>query len=386
MGNHVWLQAHGVCFEPGMTAAGPSGHSSRSGGSLQRKCACGRHGAAEGECEDCRRQRLPGILQRKTAQAQMAGGRLAPALVHEVLHSTGRPLDSATRAFMEPRFGQDFSGVRVHDDSRAAASARSIDAVAYTVGRDVVLGDSQSESADSSSRYLLAHELAHVVQQRGSSASDSLTIAPRQDAAEAVADATARDILSNQPVLALGASERRLQRLGGNPSCTTAQAGQIHQAIFDANSWVGKALKALAVSPLEPRTLGALTHNFGTAGTAANASTIAANLRAGRADMLANPYTCTNASNDTFCAAGNCGDTVFGGHASNICTNVTLASTDAVFRAGCVLHEAMHASDASMTGDEYSGWFGHSSSTPAYPGTAPLTNADSYTTLAMELS
>ena len=61
-----------------------------------------------------------------------------PPIVHEVLHSPGQPLDPATRAFMEPRFGHDFSTVRVHTDARAAASARTVNALAYTVGRDVV--------------------------------------------------------------------------------------------------------------------------------------------------------------------------------------------------------------------------------------------------------
>jgi hypothetical protein len=61
-------------------------------------------------------------------------------------------------------------------------------------------------------------------------------------------------------------------------------------------------------------------------------------------------------------------------------------STDAYFRGGCVLHEAMHASNATMTADVYSGWLGHAKASPGYPGTTPLINADSYTTLAMELS
>lgn len=350
---------------------------------LQRQCACGHHTAAGGECETCRKKRQ-GELQR--AAINSAPVTEAPAIVHEVLHSSGQPLDAATRSYMEPRFGHDFSRVRVHTGAQAAQSARAVNALAYTVGHDIVLNNDRAATPGLSDQFILAHELAHVVQQGEQSSGNSLGVASAHDPAEAEANSAARAVLSQGQPQSLGHADRRLQRLGANPSCTTAQAGDIHQAIYDANSWANKALTALSASPLEARTLSALRHNFGASGTAANAPTIAANLRAGRADMLRIPYTCATAASDTFCASGNCGDTAVGGHASNICADVTLATNDAVFRAGCVLHEAMHASDASMTGDEYSGWFGHSSSTAGYPGSSPLANADSYTALAMELS
>lgn len=89
-----------------------------------------------------------------------------PPIVHEVLNDgNGQALDGATRAFMEPRFGHDFSRVRVHTDERAAESARSVNALAYTVGRDVVFGCGQYATTTSEGRRLLAHELTHVVQQ-----------------------------------------------------------------------------------------------------------------------------------------------------------------------------------------------------------------------------
>jgi hypothetical protein len=88
-----------------------------------------------------------------------------PPIVDQVLDSPGRPLDAATRAEMEPRFGQDFSAVRVHTDTRAARSARAMNAAAYTVGADIVFGESQYEPATSAGRALLAHELTHTVQQ-----------------------------------------------------------------------------------------------------------------------------------------------------------------------------------------------------------------------------
>jgi pyrrolidone-carboxylate peptidase len=80
----------------------------------------------------------------------------------------GRPLDSSARAYFEPRFGYDFSHVKVHSDTRAAESARSVDALAYTVGSNVVFGAGQYAPASSDGRRLLAHELAHVAQQGAS--------------------------------------------------------------------------------------------------------------------------------------------------------------------------------------------------------------------------
>ena len=91
----------------------------------------------------------------------------APPIVHDVLNSAGRPLDAATRQFMEPRFGHDFSNVRIHTGSQAAESARAVNALAYTVGHNVVFGSGQYAPATQAGRQLLAHELAHAVQQEG---------------------------------------------------------------------------------------------------------------------------------------------------------------------------------------------------------------------------
>src|SRR5207245_97025 len=103
--------------------------------------------------------------------ASSAGPAQAPPIVHEVLRAPGQPLDAATRAVMEPRFGHDFSRVRVHSDARAAQSARAVNALAYTVGRDVVFGANQYTSDTQLGQRLLAHELTHVVQQGGGAAS-----------------------------------------------------------------------------------------------------------------------------------------------------------------------------------------------------------------------
>jgi hypothetical protein len=109
----------------------------------------------------------------------------APPIVGEVLRSGGEPLDDATRASFGPRFGHDFGGVRVHTDARAAASADAVGALAYTVGSDIVFSSGAYAPHSGAGRRLLAHELAHTVQQgRGGGAAPD-------DAAESHADAAA---------------------------------------------------------------------------------------------------------------------------------------------------------------------------------------------------
>lgn len=83
-------------------------------GFLQRKCACGQHMVAGGECEECRQKR-EGMLQR--AAVNTAAVSSVPPIVHDVLSSPGQLFDAGTRAFIEPRFGYDFSSVRVHTDA-----------------------------------------------------------------------------------------------------------------------------------------------------------------------------------------------------------------------------------------------------------------------------
>lgn len=89
-----------------------------------------------------------------------------PPAVTDSLRSPGRPLAPEVRAFMEPRFGCDFSRVRIHADDKAAESARALHARAYTVGHDLVFAAGQYAPDDSAGKVLLAHELTHVVQQK----------------------------------------------------------------------------------------------------------------------------------------------------------------------------------------------------------------------------
>ena len=178
-------------------------------GLVLRRCACGGTPGPDGECAACKRKRLLRLAHGPAPAAP-------PPLVDAVVRSPGRPLDAAARAAMETRFGAyrpaagpppavaassavsspgdavereaervaaevaapraaagpaasraDFSRVRVHTDARAAASARAVDAHAYTVGSHIVFDRGRYAPATAGGQRLLAHELAHVVQLGG---------------------------------------------------------------------------------------------------------------------------------------------------------------------------------------------------------------------------
>ncbi len=176
-------------------------------GVLQRKCACGGSAGPGGTCTSCARKRLKssGQLQTKlrigavndpleheadrVADQVMAmpasssmtraplgiqrissapsGEDTVPASVERVLSGSGKQLMSVVRQDMERRFGHDFSQVRVHAGAMAAQSARDVNAHAYTVGQDVVFSEGRYSPQTQEGQHLLAHELTHVIQQRG---------------------------------------------------------------------------------------------------------------------------------------------------------------------------------------------------------------------------
>lgn len=114
----------------------------------------------------------------------------------------GRPLDSSTRDRMESSFGQDFSSVRIHSDAKAADSARSVGAKAYTVGSDIVLGSAHADSSSSTWQRTLAHELTHVVQQRsgpvdGTAAPGGIKLSDPSDRFEREAETVANRVMSS---------------------------------------------------------------------------------------------------------------------------------------------------------------------------------------------
>lgn len=180
---------------------------------LQRKCARGGRESLVGECDTCLAEKSLGLQPKlvigdsddsyereadrvadrvmSARPARPDGGSIglqhlttnggghgsAPAIIENVLQSPGRQLDPTARAFLEPRFGHDFSQVRVHADAKAVESAAAVNAHAYTVGRHIVFGDRKHAPATADGRRLLAHELTHVIQQsRNESSAHQLAI------------------------------------------------------------------------------------------------------------------------------------------------------------------------------------------------------------------
>jgi len=127
------------------------------------------------------------IPARVIVPAQQSPAESSAAEVEQLLRAPGRPLDAATRHLMESRFRVDFGAVRIHDDGRASRSAQSLQARAYTVGRHVAFNHGEFAPHTAAGQRLLAHELAHVVQQQGSAAAAMPTLmrsacdAPRWD-------------------------------------------------------------------------------------------------------------------------------------------------------------------------------------------------------------
>lgn len=186
---------------------------------LQRKCACGAGAAGlSGECAECASERLR--LQRRAAGEATAGG--VPASVERTLASPGQPLDLETRASMESRFSQRFDQVRVHHDAGAAASAREVGAHAYTVGSQIAFAEGQYRPDTSAGRALLAHELAHTIQQQGlqrSAAQPLVDFGAEYHRLEHEADAMARAALERRPLPAVARSSKaRLARATAAPA------------------------------------------------------------------------------------------------------------------------------------------------------------------------
>ena len=134
---------------------------------LQRACTCG------GGCPKCQTDK-PGHGYERLQMTHVGPGVQAPSAappsIHEVLRLPGQPLDAATRTFMEPRFGHDFSRVRIHTDAEAAQSAGQLHASAYTLGDHIVFAEGRLAPSTPKGDRLLAHELAHVVQGAGQNA------------------------------------------------------------------------------------------------------------------------------------------------------------------------------------------------------------------------
>ncbi len=185
-------------------------------GMSERECACGGTVGISGECDQCGRKKrshlqtklnvsTPGDMYEQEAERfahsvlskpekppaseasprterfadnASVGTNAAPASVGAALASSASPLNPALRQDMEQRFGHDFSRVRVHSDTVASQSADQMNALAYTVGRNIVFGAGRFAPETQEGRRLLAHELTHVVQQ-GAPATNSQPFAGR---------------------------------------------------------------------------------------------------------------------------------------------------------------------------------------------------------------
>jgi hypothetical protein len=117
-------------------------------------------------CKECDEEKKEQPQIQRAASAKSGAGLDVSGAVSATQRS-GAALPADVRSFFEPRFGHDFSDVRVHADDEAARAARGTAARAYTIGRDIVFGAHEYAPGTDEGRRLLAHELTHVVQQEG---------------------------------------------------------------------------------------------------------------------------------------------------------------------------------------------------------------------------
>jgi len=209
----------------------------------------------------------PPLIQRQTDGATGSSTVAAGFISHL---GAGAPLDSASRRFFEPRFGRDFSAVRVHTDGVAAGSAAQIAARAYTVGNNVVFGAGQWSPATTAGRKLLAHELAHVAQQTGGTG--TIQRQPAEDEQVTKGDnavpmdepnAVPMDEPNKAPEcddVCGNTAAKCIQ--GPGEQCSDDMTKKVSTAWKTAADQLAKASDALAESPLSATTAASLKANF----------------------------------------------------------------------------------------------------------------------------
>src|ERR1044072_1877638 len=208
-------------------------------GLLQRKCdSCGNHTVAGRECRECSK----GTLRRKAANNSSHSE--VPPIVNEVLRSPGQPLDASTRAFFEPRFSRDFSSVRIHTDAKAAESAASVKALAYTVGRNVVFGNRRYMPHTVNAKHLLAHELAHVIQQGSGNTlvQPALAIGNAGDKAEKEADQSAHSVMNGDRPETISTTSTNNGVLQRAETDTSGGCSDLKDTKADVNNRINQAL------------------------------------------------------------------------------------------------------------------------------------------------
>jgi hypothetical protein len=151
-------------------------------------------------------------------EAMLAEERAERSPVKDVIESGGgNPLDRDTRSVMEDRLGADFSDVRVHTDEQASDSAASVNAHAYTVGKDIVFQSGRFDPATTTGQRMLAHELTHVVQQRsgpvdGTPTEGGIKLSHPQDRFEQEAERTADRVMSGEAPAVAASAPAAVQR------------------------------------------------------------------------------------------------------------------------------------------------------------------------------
>lgn len=139
----------------------------------------------------------------------------------------GQPLPKSVRNYFEPRFGHDFSHVRVHADSKAGEAAKYINAKAFTIGRDVFFGPGQYSPGDSKAKRLLAHELTHVVQQSKTESHDSLLVGNADSSYEIEAASINRQVAEGTP-----SAEWMASTVTAVPTSIQRQEGEYSGALY----------------------------------------------------------------------------------------------------------------------------------------------------------
>ncbi|HJV48381.1 MAG TPA: DUF4157 domain-containing protein [Geothrix sp.] len=325
---------------------------------LQRKCACETHGAEGGTCAACARQ---GRLSRKgPAGASHTAQDGVPPLVHDVLRTPGQSLPRDTRAFMEPRFGQDFSRVRVHADARAAESARAVEAQAYTVGSHVVFGTGAFRPESAAGQHLLAHELAHVAQQGAVEPSGSLRIGAAGDAQERDADAQADRALGSGAAAHLGPTRGPLlQRKAATPGapetnfddCNPTLQADLKAKHPTALANVDRAIRSLTPTwaNMDPTDKGAFRQFFDPANSGdiddGFVRDVRGNFQRIRGEMASLRFDCNQDSGTLcgdghkWCTGGRLMWTCFGN--LHVCPAYA-TETDEAFKTETMIHESTH--------------------------------------------
>lgn len=211
-------------------------------------CSCG------GTCARCESARPHA---QHASHADHAGHASSLSAAAPVLDRAGEPLHPAVRAQMEPRFGADFSGVRIHSGAEAEASARAVQARAFTVGQHIVFGAGEYAPHTPGGQRTLAHELTHTLQQRHATSVQRLTIGPSDDAHEREADHIASAVLSPASAMTqprpTPLSVQRMQRLTdsqfehsagvdtGISNGTMTTVGGVHGTTANASNCFGAA-------------------------------------------------------------------------------------------------------------------------------------------------